>query len=436
MKIFRLRFVLLFGGCSLGVVALALFAAAPPPAGAPGFAPVSQVELGRLLFWDPLLSGGKDVACATCHHPDFAYADGRALALGSRATGLGPARVDASHGEIPVVKRNTPTILNVVFNGLDRRGRGGPGGQGAGPGGGGRGGRGGGGLSVLPANLATVDQTRAPMFWDNRLHSLEAQALAPLAAREEMRGDAYGADDTIATVVERLRAVPEYVALFRGVYGEGTAIDAAQLSGAIAAFERTLVTRGSAFDRYLAGDQAALTPEQRRGLDAFTRANCTACHRGPMLSDFRLHALGVKENPLLTAPDAGDGRFQFRTPSLRNVALTAPYMHNGTLATLDAVVAFYDRGQSENPNVATGGNGPGGRGGRGGPGGAAGGAPVVDRDFRGVRRMNAAERSDIVAFLGALTDEGFDRTIPVWVPSGLKPGGEIGKSTLATKAGR
>ena len=125
MKIFRLRFLLLFGGCSLGVVALALFAAAPPPAATPGFDPVSRAELGRLLFWDPLLSGGKDVACATCHHPDFAYADGRALALGARATGLGPGRVDVSRGEIPVVKRNTPTILNVVFNGLDRRGRGG-----------------------------------------------------------------------------------------------------------------------------------------------------------------------------------------------------------------------------------------------------------------------------------------------------------------------
>jgi cytochrome c peroxidase len=432
MKTFRLRFVLLFGGCSLGVVALALFAAAPPPPSAPGFDPVSPAELGRLLFWDPLLSGGKDVACATCHHPDFAYADGRALALGSRATGLGPARMDASRGEIPVVKRNTPTILNVVFNGLDRRGRGGPGG---GPGGGGRGGRGG-GFTVLPASLTAVDQARAPMFWDNRLHGLEAQALAPLAAREEMRGDVYGADDTITAVVERLRGVPEYVALFRGVYGEDTAIDAAQLSGAIAAFERTLVTRGSAFDRYLAGDQAALTPEQRRGLDAFTRANCTACHRGPMLSDFQLHALGVKENPLLAAPDAGDGRFQFRTPSLRNVALTAPYMHNGMLATLADVVAFYDRGQSENPHVATGGNGPGGRGGRGGPGVAPAGTPVVDPAFRGVRRMSAAERNDIVAFLGALTDEGFDRVIPARVPSGLKPGGEIGKSAVAAQRGR
>lgn len=434
MKTFRLRFALLFGGSSLGVVALALFAAAPPSVSAPGSDPISQAELGRLLFWDPLLSGGKDVACATCHHPDFAYADGRALALGTRATGLGPDRVDGSHGEIPVVKRNTPTILNVVFNGLDRRGRGGPGGQGGGPGG--RGGRGDGGFTVLPASLTAVDQARAPMFWDNRLHSLEAQALAPLAAREEMRGDAFASDETVAAVVDRLRAVPEYVALFRGVFGEGTAIDAAQLSGAIAAFERTLVTRGSAFDRFLAGDPAALTPEQRRGLDAFTRANCTACHRGPMLSDFRLHALGVKEHPLLTVPDAGDGRFQFRTPSLRNVALTAPYMHNGTLGTLDEVVAFYDRGQSENPSVAAGGNGPGGRGGRGGPGGAAGGAPVVDPAFRGVRRMSAAERNDIVAFLGALTDEGFDRAIPARVPSGLKPGGEIGKSPVTAQPGR
>jgi hypothetical protein len=160
----------------------------------------------------------------------------------------------------------------------------------------------------------------------------------------------------------------------RGVYGDDSTINAAQLAGAIAAFERTLVTRGSAFDRYLAGEPDALTPAQRRGLDAFTRANCTACHRGPMLSDFRLHALGVKESPLLKTPDAGNGRYQFRTPSLRNVALTAPYMHNGTFKTLAEVVAFYDRGVSENPNVATGPGpgGPGGRGGRGGPAGPGG----------------------------------------------------------------
>jgi cytochrome c peroxidase len=271
------------------------------------------------------------------------------------------------------------------------------------------------------------------MFWDNRVHGLEAQALAPLVSREEMRGDVFGAEHAVNAVVDRLRAVPEYVALFRGVYGAGTAIDAAQLSGALAAFQRTLVTRGSPFDRYLGGETGALTPQQRRGMDAFARADCTECHRGPMLSDFRLHALGVREHPQLTAPDEGDGRFRFRTPSLRNVALTAPYMHNGMLATLEDVLAFYDRGQSENENVANGGDGRGRRGGQGGDGDAR---PTLDRDFRGVGRMSAADQQDIVAFLGALTDENFDRVIPGRVPSGLNPGGDIGKTASADMSGR
>ena len=407
-------------GSSLTVVGLSLFGAGATPA-IPASGPISKAELGRLLFWDPLLSGQKDVACATCHHPDFAYADGRDLALGTSSVGLGPTRVNVSNGAIPTVKRNTPTVLNVVFNGLDQPGgRGGGGGRGPG-----RGGRGGGvGVRPLPANADVVDQTRAPMFWDNRARSLEVQALGPITAHDEMRGSVYDETEAVAAVVARLREVPGYVARFREVYGSDTVIDATQLAGAIAAFQRTLVTRDSPFDRYLAGDPEALTPQQRRGLDAFNRANCAVCHRGPMLSDYRLHALGVKENSKLTTSDSGDGRYQFRTPSLRNVALTAPYMHNGTLATLDDVVEFYDRGRSENPQVATGG----GRGGRGGPpppANAPGALATVDRDFRGVRNMNAAERQDIVAFLHALTDENFDRVIPASVPSGLKPGGNI-----------
>ena len=106
---------------------------------------IAADELGRLLFWDPILSGNKDVACATCHHPDFAYADGRELSLGAGSVGLGPSRTDLTGGEIPVVKRNSPTVLNTVFNGLDRRRR----------------------NRRSNATPSTVDQTRAPMFWDS-----------------------------------------------------------------------------------------------------------------------------------------------------------------------------------------------------------------------------------------------------------------------------
>ena len=187
---------------------------------------------------------------------------------------------------------------------------------------------------------------------------------------------------------------------------------------AIAAFERSLVAMNSPFDRFRAGDVDALTAQQRRGLETFEEVGCDRCHDGVMFSDFDHHAEGVREHPLLAQPDAGAGRFRFRTPSLRNVALTAPYMHNGMLPTLRDVLRFYDNGRSENPNVSN----------------------ARDRDaetttdddngiarvsgqFRRVDNMSDGEMEDIIAFLNALTDASFDRTVPARVPSGLPPGG-------------
>jgi cytochrome c peroxidase len=354
------------------------------------------VELGRLLFWDPILSGDQDVACATCHHPDFAYADGRELSLGAGAVGLGPDRVDASDGAIPVVERNSQTILNVAFNGLDDRRRGRR-----------RGAR------AFDGPPASVNQRAAPMFWDNRVRSLELQALEPLKALEEMRGTAYPEDEAVATVVARLQAIPAYAARFESAFGPDAGITADTLGQAIAAFERSLVAMDSPFDRFQAGDRSALTAQQIRGLDAFEDARCDECHDGPMFSDFDLHAEGVAEHAAVAAPDEGDGRFRFRTPTLRNVALTAPYMHNGTLATLENVLRFYDEGRSRNPNVS-------------GARGRGGATARLDRDFQRVDDMSDQEMADIVAFLGALTDTAFDRTIPARVPSGLPPGGRVG----------
>jgi cytochrome c peroxidase len=347
----------------------------------------AAAALGRLLFWDPILSGEKDIACGTCHHPDFAYADGRDLSLGTGSVGLGPARIDLSKGRIPTVKRNSPTVLNTLFNGVDedggrRRSRGG-----------------------------------APMLWDSRIRTLELQALEPLKAKEEMRGDAYSEADAVDSVIARLQAIPEYVTLFRNAFDTTSAIDAQQFGAAIAAFERTLVAMNSPFDRFRAGDSGALTAQQRRGMDTFDEVGCDRCHEGPMFSDFDLHAEGVRENPKLAEPDAGTRRFRFRTPSLRNVALTAPYMHNGMLRTLEDVLRFYDRGRSENPNVVN-----------------RRDDDADDDDdrlaelsgrFRRVDDMSDGEQRDIIAFLQSLTDSNFDRTIPARVPSGLRPGGRI-----------
>jgi cytochrome c peroxidase len=353
----------------------------------------ARVELGRLLFWDPILSGDKDVACATCHHPDFAYADGRDRSLGTGSVGLGRMRVDRSGGRIPAMKRNSPTILNTAFNGHDgrRRRRNG---------------------EVRPA----PDPAAAPMFWDNRLHGLEAQALQPIKTFEEMRGSSLSEAAAVAAVVSRLRNIPEYVRRFGEAFEGESSIDDTKLASAIAAFERTLVATNSAFDRFRAGDTRALTAQQQRGMATFDQVGCDRCHDGPMFSDFDLNAEGVREHPDLATPDAGDGRFRFRTPSLRNVALTAPYMHNGTLATLADVLRFYDNGRSENPNVS---NDSGQRGRAGARG------PRLSRDFVRVDDMSDDQMADIVAFLESLTDPNFDRRIPSAVPSGLTPGGRI-----------
>ena len=210
----------------------------------------------------------------------------------------------------------------------------------------------------------------------------------------------------VESVVARLRAIPEYVTLLQEVFRPGTRIASGQIADVVTAFERSLVTRTSPYDRFLGGDEDALTPQQRRGLEAFDDADCTNCHDGPMLSDFDLVAEGVAENPLLSEPDVGDGRFRFRTPTLRNVALTAPYMHNGMLETLEEVLEFYDRGRSENPNVADR-----GRRRRTTDDDVAGTETARGRlsgQFRGVDNMSEREMADIVAFLEALTDPDFD----------------------------
>jgi len=381
----------------------------------------SALELGQMLFWDPILSGNRDVSCATCHHPDFAYADSRDLSIGTLGVGLGPDRMQTT---VPPVRRNAHTIVNTAFNGLNN-GRG----------------RGRGQNRDDVSNNSTpvfqnVNQERAPMFWDSRVRSLELQALEPIKAYDEMRGDAFTKDDALDSVVARIKGISDYIKLFKKAYGDEVIINASLIGSSIAEFERSLVAVNSPFDKYRAGDKEALSSEQLRGLQAFRDVGCDNCHRGAMFSDYQLHALGVKENTQLDTADNGAGRFRFRTPSLRNVALTAPYMHNGTFKTLEEVVQFYNTGRSENPNVVAVDGGR--RGGNRGIFGFFGGdgqaqqqgandnnLATLDNRFRRVDDMSASQMSDIVAFLKALTDENFDRTIPTMVPSGLQPGGMI-----------
>jgi cytochrome c peroxidase len=350
---------------------------APAPADNPGTP--AKIALGRALFWDPVLSGGKDVSCATCHHPATGYADALDLSIGSNGQGLGASRHFRSPNNIPFVKRNSPTVLNAAFSGLAADG--------------------------------SCDPAAAPMFWDARAQSLEAQSLQPIAALEEMRGPLCSEAAALDSAVARLRRLPAYGALFGSAFGGTAPITAANVGKALASFERTLLATDSPFDRYQRGDQTALTAQQVQGLQAFVASGCAKCHSGPMFSDYKVHVLGVADNAKNPTSDAGvNGSYAFRTPSLRNVALTAPYMHSGTIPNLNAVLAFYAP--------------PPGPGGPGGPGGTANPhVSLAQRDPLFPTRVTDPQA--IVAFLQSLTAASYDRSVPATVPSGLAVGGNI-----------
>ncbi|MDO7885639.1 cytochrome-c peroxidase [Hymenobacter cheonanensis] len=350
-------------------------AALPLAALAPADNPSSpaKVELGRALFWDPILSGGKDVSCASCHHPATGYADALDLAIGENGRGLGTARHFQAPNTIPFGQRNTQTVLNTAYNGLTTNG--------------------------------SVDPALASMFWDSRAQSLETQALRPLSTLEEMRGHAYAEGLALDSAVARLRRVPAYTTLFQAAFGGTQPITATTLSQALACFERSLVATDSPFDQYMRGTTSALSAEQVQGMQAFVQSGCANCHSGPMLSDYQLHVMGVADNPKNAASDTGaNGTYAFRTPSLRNVALTAPYMHSGTVPNLAGVLDFYDPGpggsRSANPHVAT-----------------------NQRDAQFPTRVT--NKQAIIAFLNSLTASSYDRTVPAKVPSGLPVGGNI-----------
>jgi cytochrome c peroxidase len=349
---------------------------------APGNNPTTpaKVALGKLLFWDPLLSGPQDVACATCHHPQNAYAEDRDLSLGVTGIGLGRFRRQAPGSSIPIVKRNSPTVLNAAFNGIDESGR--------------------------------YDPATAPMFWDSRIKSLESQALEPLKSLEEMRGNTYPEDEALERVVAKLQANAEYQSLFAGAFGSQQPVNAENLGRAIAAFMRSLLANNSPFDRYMRGDRSAMTEQQVRGMQRFEEIGCIRCHNGPMFSDYKLHVMGVPDNPALPVSDVGAAdkgtgdRYAFRTASLRNLEFTFPYGHNGTFRTLSAVVGFYEStiaGKSRNPNVSY---------------------EQLDPRLRELKNVDE-EDVDLIGFLYALSDGSFDRTIPERVPSGLPVGGRI-----------
>jgi cytochrome c peroxidase len=329
-------------------------------------------RLGQALFFDPILSGDQNISCASCHHPSLAMTDGRALPIGTGGSGLGPGREfmeQVSMGpEASAVRRlagvtDAQTGQTVVHNPFVG--------------------------TFVPRNSQTIINTALypSQFWDSRVESeavgtpvrtqepvvntfnltdpLVAQAVFPVTSRDEMAGATFGGlpPQTIRTaLLRRLRANPAYVSRFQAVFGPAAdrpeeAITLIRAAEAIAAFERRFIFTDAPWDRYLAGDPNALTQPQQRGALLFfgqldPAVNCAQCHRGDLFTDFQHHNLLVPQ----LGPGKGHGytrredwgragvtfdprdRYAFRTPSLRNVELTAPYFHDGAFATLaDAI---------------------------------------------------------------------------------------------------
>lgn len=381
----------------------------------------AQVALGRNLFFDKILSGTQDVACATCHNPSLNLGDQLNLSIGVGATGgIGPGR---DHPSKVFVARQAPQVYNIgLFPELfwDKRvGRPPP------PPG------------MPPPPVPPPTQTpEGP----TTLAPDEAQALFPLVNLVEMRGTGHSLDglsnaDYRLALVNRLAGIPAYVNQFNTAFGAGN-MNVNNMVRAIAQFERSQTFVNAPWDRYIRGEANALTDPQKRGAQLFFgRARCVTCHGGPLLTNFTTHNLGIPQ----FGPGQGNGtgtedfgfenttgdpnqRYQFRVPSLRNVAFTAPYMHNGAFMTLPEVVNHYNSKQASS-NAYTGANMT----------QAADLAPTLLPTANVLANLSPVflqvpsdltpqEQADIVVFLATLTDPAAinRRTeIPQAVPSGL-----------------
>ncbi len=326
-------------------------------------------ELGQALFFDKILSGSEDVSCATCHLPQFATGDGRTLSDGVHGMGLGPDR-----GEGVIIPRNSPPLIalhlrtELFWDGRVRRL---------------------GGFVVPPPAVQLSAEMRAA--FTPRLEVMAAQAMLPPVSREEMRGmegdndlgdlgDGYnspsGQPESTSEVWEhltnRLLNIPGYTDLFRAAYPDVALedINFAHAGNAIAAFEAHAFARtNSPFDRFMRGDDTALTDAEIRGGQEFLEAGCASCHKGPLLSDLLYHNTGLPQLgpgingsdtlPVLGGrPDFGrenttrlpNDRYKFRTASLLNVGMTAPYGHAGQFEQLRDFVAQYQDVRLSNLN--------------------------------------------------------------------------------------
>lgn len=312
-----------------------------------------QIDLGRYLFFDPALSGDGATSCAHCHHPALGFADGLPRSSGMGGLGVGPARVGGV-----ALPRAAPSLWNAGF--------------------------------------------LTSFFWDGRSESLEAQARGPLFSPLEM-------GNSPRQLESELNAIGDYRSLFVRAFGAeaDAGVTTELVVRALAAFESSLVSLNSRYDRYAHGDANALTALEQEGHNVFRSfvARCSQCHTAPLFTNEQLAVVGAPEpegqafdpgaGPLLKIPQL---RGAFKVPTLRNITHTAPYMHSGAFDELAEVVDFYNKGRGhavpEDEDLLIHWH-------------------IVDPD------LSATEVAALIAFLGSLNDETASPKIPAAVPSGL-----------------
>lgn len=272
-----------------------------------------EIMLGKYLFFDPQLSGNHTISCATCHNPDNGFGDGLKLSAG--------------HDGKPLT-RHTPPLYNLAWS--------------------------------------------SSLFWDGRASSLEHQVLMPIYNPSEM-------NLSEKVLLKRIAKSQFYQSKFKQVYQQ-TNITPHLISQALAAFMRNIITNNSPFDEYLAGAENALSPQAKNGLALFEgKAKCIECHDGANFTDDSFHSLGIAFEDKGRANVIKDNSlaYRFKTPTLRNITLTAPYMHNGSLPDLESVMTFYNDGGGSGPNK--------------------------DKLMEPLS-LSQSEIRDLIAFLSALTD--------------------------------
>lgn len=276
----------------------------------------AKARLGQVLYFDPRLSRSNMQSCASCHNPSFAWGDGLAVGVGDRMAELG---------------RRSPTILNAAWS--------------------------------------------EALMWDGRFETLEEQALGPIEAGVEM-------NMPLDQLIKKLTNIQEYADLFAAAFDGDSEITGDRIAMAIATYERTVVSGEAAFDRWIKGDEGAISASAQRGFRLFNKkARCASCHSGWRFTDDSFHDIGLADMDLgrgSELPGIVKMQHAFKTPGLRNIDRRGPYMHDGSISSLELVVEHYDEGGIQRPSLS--------------------------EDMKPLR-LTAREKRDLVAFMRTLTSD-------------------------------